>query len=440
MAFSAPLTLSASSPTLGAKPRKAIGGCLIKRSPVVRKHFTQQTPADTPRTRNAKQHVGRLVGSSDADALPWKLIHEVDVIDSLLQDQQDRSHRVEMKRQEVEMLTSQKGNLADRRREAHELEIHWGQKLKADAVRYKEEDRQKLQQQQQERKAFWESQDRHAEGIRRARSNVELQARRLEEDRVQESFAAQRRANEAADKKAEEMMRVREERQQAFKAALQNKARRRRDDLASETAHMMQTEAMLEEQDRLRDIEKKKQEERGRAPGQLANQLAAEAARLQREEAERARKYAEELAVKILAEQAAKAAKMEVQKAEIAVDLKRQRDAAKAKRAAEVEGDKRHKLEAERAAKDGLQKERLEEAKRRERLKDHATFLKEQMTQRPTLGKFGNQAGVDQMNEAERLVNRKILDRSQNAESLQLVFSCKKASLGNISQSILPTR
>mmetsp|Transcript_60042 Transcript_60042/g.131987 ORF Transcript_60042/g.131987 Transcript_60042/m.131987 type:complete len:522 (+) Transcript_60042:126-1691(+) len=378
----------------------------------------------TPRSKKAAAFVKKLVGGSDGqDALHWKLVQEMDAVDSILQDEQTRLRMQQQKEKIQSDLRGQAEQFQRRELDYRQSMKNWGDKLHADANLYKEEEKQKRLQTLETLKEHNAAQAKHVEDLNYRRRQEQLAEARLESEMSRRAQESKRRQDEADEKRKKRQKEMAEETAKAARESIELKAREKREEAMKDIELMKEQQRMLDEQERKRhsyfEQVRAKQEKMGaQYEAGAGNQLA----RLQREEEERAQKCQEERQRKEDQAHMEKSLRLKQMQKDSSDFIQKQLEEHAAQRVKEKEDNKRRREEAERDTQAASAEQRTKDQQRREREKENADFLKRQVSQKMDHVRLAS----EQMTAVERSLNRERLGRATEADSLQLLFKSKQ--------------
>ncbi|CAE7591663.1 unnamed protein product, partial [Symbiodinium pilosum] len=322
------------------------------------------------------ERIGSLVRqllAGEEPAANWRLVHEVDAIDGLLQE-------------------------------------CWL------ASRWQEEERLKKAQQQEALRKFNEEQARHAEaGRQRKRAEASVVAQ-LEEDMAKQAAEAKLRQEEAEERKKRQQQEMAKQMAEAAKQAVEQKALQKQEEAQKDIALMHAQIALMEDQEKRRaDALQKIRDKQGKAQAQYEAGAGSQLAKLQQEEDERARRYQEEKNAKDEAAFKEKQSRLKKMHMDGAAFLSKQVAEQACQKAAEREEQRRRREHSDRDAAAALEEEKLQVLQRKQREKENAAFLQQQMSQ-----KFAAKMANDDMTQVEQSMNKERLERAKRLMQNQL--------------------
>lgn len=252
----------------------------------------------TPLTRRAEQYYGRLLGRADGSDLDarqdWSLIAELDKLDHTNREERQRLLESERKAKNLAELEEQleKRNIV--KAASKEVWRKWGLELEKDAEQYKLEDEQKRARALEKQSQVREERERHL--VESRQRKAELKAETLKHEREMLRQAAEdKKLQDDADlkKKLDQrvaMQKVHAEAGQMQKEREQVKEQERLQDIKDQEKY----EKHLDQQDKNRGnyfkvIREKQQKMLAKYEQNVGNDVA----KLQKEDDERAERYAQ---------------------------------------------------------------------------------------------------------------------------------------------------
>lgn len=374
--------------------------------------------AQTPSTRQAGAYVKSLLG----DDLHWKLVEEMDAIDSLMKDHTAKRQVAEKKLRQQEELSNQVQEAKRREADNRQSSQGWRQKLEADADDFKNEEQRKKEQSMLNHMKFQEDQTRLIQESQRRRLQEKFQLDQEAAELISLDKAALNKQVAADEKKKQFQQKVALEIADAAIISMKMKAEQKRKD-AEEDVQLMRVQAAILEQ-RDRDRQRSRDEVLAK---QTRNQQVYQASaggeqrRLMHIEESKARHAMEERIKKeedAHHEKIRKLKKLELDgRAFVAQQLEEQ----KAQRAREREENLHCRELSDKDAEAAAHEQKNKDQSRRDREKANQEFLKMQMLQKS--GKLNQ----DQMTDIEQSLNKDRLERARDEEKLRILFESKQS-------------
>lgn len=363
--------------------------------------------------------------SQQAGPLDWQLIHEVDAVDGLL-DQEAARRKEEVRRQSLQRsLQTQVAEAHKARAEEREDQRRWGARLQDDVERHKGEERQRRVDNREALRSFNAEREELLELKHRRNREEAEKDRRAAAAVVAEGAEASAREIAAAKAKKEKEKEILLQVNADCKKACAEKAERKRQEVREDIRLMGEMDAMqaAQEKERSRKFEEFKAKAKGRPTGgggpcPSREELAA----AQREQEERDwwfrdKKWRREQ--RGLTEKQEQLRQMAMEGA-MAIQMQVQEKAARQVLLRESEAKLAEQMRRDTAALKTEAKQ-AQEAKR-SLAKGNQEYLKMQMAQDSLApGKFGH----DSMNVTEKGLNRSLLDRADD-EKLRFIFKRKQ--------------
>jgi len=396
--------------------------CSSSAAPVV----TPAAPRSlTPRSRKAAEDLEKLLGvrSDGKDAQHWNLILEVDKAENAMRFDLERQARKQAQERTAMALKQQVEESRRLANAARKSLCQWGQKLKDDAERFKEEERLKHQQSFEALRRHNEAQSKHIEDQRRRKAEEKQAEEKIMDEMRRRADAAEKDHLAKQARQRTHQQKVKEELSNAVKAAVAQKEQKRKDEAQFEADTMRQYKSMLDEQERQRRRQHELVKEK-----QKANQASYEAgagndlATKRREDEERAFRCQEERTKKEEEDAALKRRKLRQLQMDSNFAVKMQLEEHARKREQEREDSFKQRIAAEYDAVTAAKEEVLKAHERRARARDNQAFLLKQISELASGEKIASQ----QMTAVEKSMNRDRLMRAQNAEGLEMMLRCRR--------------
>ncbi|CAJ1455704.1 unnamed protein product [Effrenium voratum] len=191
-------------------------------------------------------YIKQLVGDEKGDGMQhWRLVSEVDAIDSLMQESLERHRAAEQKAKQRHVLEEQVREAQKKDNEFKSSRMNWGSKLQADADQWQQEERSRKVLQQEMQRKFNEEQARHAEEGRRRKDEERQQVAALEHSLVQQAEIEKARQEEAEGRRRRKQQEMAKQMADAAKEAQEKKALKKHEEAQKDRPQRLRSRQIL---------------------------------------------------------------------------------------------------------------------------------------------------------------------------------------------------
>lgn len=435
--------------SMGGAPRSQAAGRLpvsggaggeVSRSPCMRSASSGALQGSSGAVRGAGNplpdhvqksgaYVRKLLGqdSSGDGPLDWRLVQELDAVDGLLQEEQGRKNLAAQRDNLRRALNAQRHEKGGRTSDNREEERQWGNHLRADADAFFLEQCAKRDADREAQQRFNADQARYMEVNRICRQQEKDQDLEIERQMHETSVAARRieiaKAQEKKKRQMADALKIQQQRQEALEARqAKDREEAKRD---AELVLKQQAAQAAQEGQHAGKAEKiREQQEKTRARLEAVTGGHNAILELQKKDEDCAKRHAEEVAKKQSKELEDRQSKSQSMAAESKKAVKVQLEEKSDRRAKEREESFKLAKELQHDAQLAAEQEKKLMQERRDKAKNHASYLLSQMQDRSTVnhGRFG----PEQMSSVEKSMNKERFNRASNSESLQLLVRNKQ--------------